>query len=144
MIKTRKYLRFEQMKMELNAVHPKEVSRAVMCFRDEDSNTFKTAKYGEVTDTTIEWNDAVEILYTNQEMFQLETHCEHEYGYEIDELQALYKGQVYIKTENFFRPLTLHIFNASTGEKCGILKYIIKVIEREVVQTAKVKQEVRE
>ena len=81
MIKTRKYLRFEKLKIELTEAHPKEVSRASMCFRDEEGNVFKTSKYGEVTDTSIEWDGVVEILYTNQEVFQLETHCEHEFGY---------------------------------------------------------------
>lgn len=48
----------------------------------------------------------------------------------------MYNGQLYIKTENFFRPLTVHIFDAQTGEKCGILKYLIKIVEKEVTKTA--------
>lgn len=66
----------------------------------------------------------------------METVCEHEYGYALDELEAMYNGQIYIKTENFFRPLTIHVFN-SEGAKCGILKYLIKVVEKEVAKTAK-------
>lgn len=48
----------------------------------------------------------------------------------------MYNGQIYVKTENFFRPLTIHVYN-SEGIKCGILKYLIKVVEREVKKTAK-------
>lgn len=48
----------------------------------------------------------------------------------------MYNGQVYIKTENFFRPLNIHVFN-SDGGKCGIMKYLIKVIEKQVARTAK-------
>ena len=52
----------------------------------------------------------------------------------------MYNGQIYIKTENFFRPLTVHIFNKE-GSKCGIFKYMIKVVEKQVVKTAKTKPE---
>ena len=34
MKKTRKYLRFEQLKIELTNEHPKEISRALLCFTD--------------------------------------------------------------------------------------------------------------
>lgn len=35
MKKTVKYLRFENLKLELQEKHPKEVSRAIMCFKDD-------------------------------------------------------------------------------------------------------------
>lgn len=40
-------------------------------YNNSANNIYKTGKYGEVTPQTIQWEDAVEIPYTNQELFKI-------------------------------------------------------------------------
>jgi hypothetical protein len=49
--------------------------------------------------------------FTAQDSLQFETVCEHEYGYEIEELKALYNGVLYIKPDQFFFYNTAHVLN---------------------------------
>lgn len=37
MIKTKKYLLFQEIRLELTQAHPKDVSRAVLCLNDTQS-----------------------------------------------------------------------------------------------------------
>ena len=77
------------------------------------------------------------VVTAGQNRVTFETTCEHEYGYEQQELKVLYKGVYYLKNEMFFRQDSCHIYSPCRrchhleGEKRGVLKWQIKVITKE-------------
>ncbi len=83
--------------------------------------------------TTIAWDSHIELPYLSQDSFKFETLCEHEFGYEIEELKALYNGIVYIRPDQFFFESSSHCLSQE-GRQCGVLRYMIKVVEREEAQ----------
>lgn len=129
MRRVKKFLRFENIQLVATEEHPRDVSRAHLCIIDpaNDNATYKTFRYGKVEPTKINWDCSVELPYNSQESLRFETICEHEFGYEIAELKALYNGLVYIKPDQFFFESSTHCFNQE-GRQCGVLRYMIKVI----------------
>ena len=71
MRKMLKFLRFEDIHLEVEQEHPKDISRAFFKIIDTNTNkNFKTFHYGEVQPTSIVWDSPVELPFESQESLQ--------------------------------------------------------------------------
>jgi hypothetical protein len=59
-----------------------------------------------------------------------ETYCEHEFGYEVQELKVLYQGVYFLTNEMFFRRDSCHVYTPE-GEKMGVLRWEVRVENKE-------------
>lgn len=77
---------------------------------------------------------------SGQSKVSFETYCEHEFGYELHELQVLYQGVYFLTNEMYFRRDSCHVYTPE-GEKMGVLKWEVRVENKEEAEAEEQKRE---
>jgi hypothetical protein len=73
---------------------------------------------------------------------KFETFCEHEFGYQLQELQVLYQGVYFLSNEMFFRKDSCHVYTPE-GEKMGVLRWEVRVESREEAAAEQAEERVK-